>query len=312
MPYVWLPTDAPTRVRTIFGSQVMSFWRDPSRRIKTPTWNFYKGVYKQKWYRKGLLIALLEESCKEYLQVSLQADSALMHCHEKTPQEPWRSRWLQEKDIERSAPTHVRHTHYASRQLGTTANQRYDVPRDWLQEACQMARVWWGTRCKGFCSEEGPHYHIEQSARNQLERVRVRRALVKSSRSCRQTSNNQTWFTPLEIPWGFLAWAVLRWLSIGLCHARKCQFKEFCVRRKGMINKLPMDVRMRNLWQKAEQETGTNSCTRFSRASCFEKTCHVCQKYGGACTTWYWKNQRYKKMRNRNRIPAQPRKVQRN
>jgi hypothetical protein len=40
-------------------------------------------IYKQKWYRKGLLIALLEESRKEYLQASLQADSALTRRHEK-------------------------------------------------------------------------------------------------------------------------------------------------------------------------------------------------------------------------------------
>ncbi len=211
------------------------------------------------------------------------------------PQEPWRSKWPQERDVEQSAPTHTRHTHCASRQMGTTANQRYDVPWDWLQDACQMARVRWGTSCKGFCSKEDLHSHIERSVRNQLEQDQVQRALVKLSRSCCQTSNNQPWFTSLEIPWGFLAWAVLRWLSIGLCHARKWQFKEFCVRRKGMICKLPTGVRMRNLWQKAEQETGTNSCTRFLQASCFEKTRHVCQEYGGACTTWYSKYQRYKK-----------------
>ncbi len=123
----------------------------------------------------------------------------------------------------------------------------------------------------------------------------MQRALVKLSRSCCQTSNNQPWFTTLEIPWRFLAWAVLRWLSVGLCHARKCPCEEHCVRRKGMICKLPTDVCMRNLRQKAEWETGTNSCTRFPWASCFKKMHHVCQKYGGPCTTWYLENQRYKK-----------------
>ncbi len=39
-------------------------------------------------------------------------------------------------------------------------------------------------------------------------------------------------FTSLEIPWGFLAWAVLRWLSGGLCHARKCQLKDFAWEEK--------------------------------------------------------------------------------
>ncbi len=71
------------RARIIFGSRVMRFWRDPSRHFETPTWNFSQVVYKQKLYWKGLLIALFEDSCKEYLQASLQADSTLTHCHEQ-------------------------------------------------------------------------------------------------------------------------------------------------------------------------------------------------------------------------------------
>jgi hypothetical protein len=56
------------------------------------------------------------------------------------------------------------------------------------------------------------------------------------------------------------------------------------VRRKGTTPDRPTDVCMRNLWQKAEwgKNAGTNSCTRFPRASYFKKTHHVCQKYGGA------------------------------
>ncbi len=85
-----------------------------------------------------------------------------------------------------------------------------------------MKKVCWGTRCK----KNRPHYQIEWSARNPLEHKQVQRALGKLSRSCHQTSNNQPWFTSLEIPWGFLARAVLHWLSGGLCHARKCQLKD--------------------------------------------------------------------------------------
>jgi hypothetical protein len=70
------------------GSRVASFSRDPSRHIKTPTYILYKEVYERKWYWKGLLIVLLEESHKEYLQVSLQADSTLTGRHEQKPQEP--------------------------------------------------------------------------------------------------------------------------------------------------------------------------------------------------------------------------------
>jgi hypothetical protein len=51
-----------------------------------------------------------------------------------------------------------------------------------------------------ICSKEGPHYRIEQSVRNPLERDQVQRALGKLSRSCHSTSNNQPLFTSLEIP----------------------------------------------------------------------------------------------------------------
>ncbi len=142
----------------------------------------------------------------------------------KEPQEPWRTRRPRERDVEQSAPTHASHTHCAPRQLGTTADRMYDVPWDWLREACQMARVQWGTWCEGFRSKEGPHYQMEWSAKNHLERDQVRRAPEKLSRSCRQTSNNQPLFASLEILWGFLSQAVLHWLSGGSCHARKCQF----------------------------------------------------------------------------------------
>ncbi len=151
-----------------------------------------------------------------------------MWCHEHNPQEPQRSRLPWERDTEQSALTHAHHTLCTSRQLGTTVNRRYDVSQDWLWDAWQLARVSWGTRCKGFCSKEGLHYHcIKQSARNLLERCQVPKALGELSRSCHQTSNNQPWFRSSEIPWGFLAKAVLCWLSGGSCHARKCHFEEF-------------------------------------------------------------------------------------
>ncbi len=122
------------------GSRVTCFCREPSHHIKTPTCIFYKEVYVQKWYRKGLLIAF-EEFPNKYLQVSHQGFSPIMWCHEHDPQEPWRSRWPQERDAEQSAQTHACHTHYAYRRLGTTDNQRYDVPRDWLWGSCQTAAV---------------------------------------------------------------------------------------------------------------------------------------------------------------------------
>ncbi len=108
----------------------------------------------------------------------------------KMPQIPWRSRWPQERDIERSAPTHPHHTYCASRQLGNTANQSYGIPWDWLWDACHIARVHWGTCCEGFRCKVGLHYQMEQSARNPLECKQRQRVLGKFSRSCCQTSNN--------------------------------------------------------------------------------------------------------------------------
>ncbi len=81
-------------------------------------------------------------------------------------------------DVMSWAPTsRTPRSHGASRPLGMTAAQRYDVPRDWLWDTCHLARACWGTRCKGFCSEEGPHYRIEQSARNPLECEQVQKVL---------------------------------------------------------------------------------------------------------------------------------------
>ncbi len=54
-------------------------------------------------------------------------------------------------------------------------------------------------------------------------------------------------------PLGIPCWAVLHWLSRGLCHARKCQLKEFCV-EKGMIHDRPMDIRLRELGERRNGE----------------------------------------------------------
>ncbi len=220
--FLWMHLQEP---EIFLGSWVTCFWGDPSCHTETPTSIFYKEVCKQKWYQKRLLIAL-EESHEEYLHVSLQGYFALMWRHEPEPQETQSSRWLQEKDAEQSAPTHARHTHCTPRWLGTTANWKYDILWDWLWDPCLEQGYIQEPNCEGFFSKEGPHYCIEQSARNPLECDQVQRALGKSSRSCHRTSNNQPWFMSLEIPWGFLAWAILCWLSKGLCHTRKCQLED--------------------------------------------------------------------------------------
>jgi hypothetical protein len=49
--------------------------------------------------------------------------------------------------------------------VGDVVAQRYDILWDWPWDACHMAGVRWVSRCEGFCSKEGPHYRLEQSAR---------------------------------------------------------------------------------------------------------------------------------------------------
>ncbi len=166
----------------------------------------------------------------------------------------------------------------------------------------EMHAKWWQgsieePAAKDFCCEGGLHYQIEQSARNPLKREQVPRVLGALSRSCHQTSYNQPWFTSLEIPWGFLARAVLRWLSGGLCHARKCQFEDITWEEKGTIPDRPMDVFMRNLWQKAEQgkKTGTNCCTRFPRVSSSRKRIMCARNMGAHVQRGTWRTKGIKK-----------------
>ncbi len=87
--------------------------------------------------------------------------------------------------------------------------RRYDVPRDWLWDACYMAGVRWGPRCVGFCSEEGPHYRVTQSARN------IAINLIHE----------------LEIPWGFHTRAVHCSLA-GLMSLEKVAVQQFLLVRK--------------------------------------------------------------------------------
>ncbi len=209
LPYAWLPTDTPTRARffLVHEWQVSEETRLVISRLLSEISTRRSMI--ESSTRKDSLLCLRRSAASTFKCLCKQTPLWRI-IKSKRPQEPWRSRWREERDVEWLAPTHAHHTHQASRQLGTTADQRCDVPWDWLiqmiklivlsfmlvfprplWDPCHLARVCWGTRCKGFCSKEGPHYQIEQSARNQLECDQVQRALGKLSRSCHQTSNNQ-------------------------------------------------------------------------------------------------------------------------
>ncbi len=206
---MWLPTDAPKRARFFLVHEWLV-----SEETRLVISRLLRGIptrrsTSESGTEKDYLSCYLRSPVKSTFKHLCKQTLLWLVIMSKTSQKPWRSRWPQERDIDQSAPTHMRHIHCASRQLGTTANWRYDVPRYWLRDACQMSRVHWGTCWEGTHSKDDPHYGIEWSAGNQVKCNQVQRALGKSSRSCHQTSNNQPWFTILEIPWGFLAWAVL-------------------------------------------------------------------------------------------------------
>ncbi len=212
-PYVQLPLDAPTRTRNIslFKSDV--FLRRPILSYQDSYVHFLQGgpqakvVPERTTYLAWGVPQRVPSSVSSRVLCSDMASWAQTSGTLKIK--------MQEKYAERSALTHARHSHCTSRQLGMRANWRYDVPEDWLWDACLLARVCWGTSCEEFCSKKGLHYPIKQSSKNPLKCDQVQRVLGKLSRSCHRTSNNKPWFTSLEIPWEFPTQAVLPWLSRG-------------------------------------------------------------------------------------------------
>ncbi len=164
-----------------------------------------------------------------------------------------------------------------------------------------------GTCCKEFCSKEGLHYHFEWSTRNPLERDQVQRALGNLSRSCLRTSNNQLWFTSLEIPWEFLAQAVLRSLIGGLHHARKCQFEGIVWEEKvwfvfAQWTFAPETFGKR--WKRKRKPVlslvpGSLECLAS------RNPCVLCQKHGGTCMTYYLRVPKVWENGTRNQIPVQ-------
>jgi hypothetical protein len=94
---------------------------------------------------------------------------------------------------------------------------------------------------------------MEQSARNQLERDQVQRALEKSSGSYRQTSNNQ----PYSQVWKSLGDSSPGLYCVDLAEAYVMQgnvSSRIYTRRKGMIRNGPTNVRTRNLWKERQNE----------------------------------------------------------
>ncbi len=191
--------------------------------VLAPTCLFLRGSHKWKQYQEKTSLHTWGVR-QRAIQVSQPVYSALTWRHEHKPQGP--QRWQWERDAEWSALTNACHTHCAPRQLGTTADQRYDIPQDWLWDTCHMAGVHWGTRCEGCRSKEGLHYRFERSARNPLERDQVQVVLGNHPEAV-IGKQQSTLFTSLDIPWGFLTRAVLL-CSAGFMSRKKVELEDFC------------------------------------------------------------------------------------
>ena len=91
---------------------------------------------------------------------------------------------------------------------------------------------------------------------------------------------------------------------------QKCQFVDFDEKKRYDLHSVQWTFARETFARKAEwgKNTGTNSGTRFPRASYFKKMRNVLQKHGGACTTQYPEYERYVNG-IRNWSPVQPRKV---
>ncbi len=127
------------------------------------------------------------------------------------------------------------------------------------------------------------------------------------------TSNNQPLFMNLEIPWGFLAWAVLRWLSGGSCHARKCQFENITWEEKVWYV-----IAQRTFAWETVSERGNRErklvlifVTGYHEHLASRK-CVMCARNMGAHVQRGTQRTKGKKNWMRNWIPEQPRKARRN
>jgi hypothetical protein len=238
MPNAQLPTDAPTRARFFFWFTSDEFLKRPVSSYRNSYEKFLWGdlwakvVPERTTYRVPWGVTWRVPSSVPTSRLCSDLSSWEKSLRNPEEQEDHEKGTLSNQpQLTRATPTAALLGSWVLQPIEgmTSLGTDFEKRAKWLG---LVTRVHWGTRCEGFCSKEGPHYWMEQSARNHLERDQVRRAPETLSRSCRQTSNNKPLFASLEIPWGFLSQAVLHWLSGGLCHARKCQFGNFAWEEK--------------------------------------------------------------------------------
>ncbi len=174
----------------LFGSRVTRFCERPVSVIKTPTWFFTWMSTCKGDTGNGLPIAFLLESRKKP-QASCQANSFLTHRQEKKPQESTRTSWPQEKGLEKSAPTHARHTHCTHMHLGTTANWSMTF----LKTDFEKRAIWQGSvempAAKVFVARKVRTIDFYKVSGTSWNASRCKDHLRRHLAAVFQTSNNQ-------------------------------------------------------------------------------------------------------------------------
>ncbi len=222
---------------------------------------------------------------------------------------PWRT---QERNADWSAPTNERRIHSASVLLRTTFARRYDITRDWLWDADHMAGLCWGTRCKGFCSKEGPHYCFELIGRNPIERDQVRITLGNSPEAVigQATINlNHKFGNPLRIPYRRGTW-----LLCGAYVTQESWARGFLwVRKVWFVFAQRMFAPESFGWRQKGERSPVVSLLPGSRKHLASRNPSVlCQKHWGTRTMYYLGVPKVQENGTRNRIPVQLRKAQTN
>ncbi len=154
--------------------------------------------------------------------------------------------------------------------VGDVVAQRYDILHDWLWDACHMAGVCWRSRCKRFCSKEGPHYCFEQNAR-------------KLSSDKQQSTYSQVWISLGDSIPGLYC---ITWWS--LTHARKCQFEDFCEKERYESCSVQRTFTAETFGKRQKWESSpVVTLLPGSHEHLALRNPHVLfQKHGGACTMY--------------------------
>ncbi len=295
-------------------SQVTSFSRDLSCHIKTPSWNFYKEVYKQKGvperttYHVTWGVPQRVPSSVSSSRLGSDASSwAKASGTLKIKMTARKGRWAISPNSRASHPLHFKAVGYYS-----------------------QSKMW---RPLGLTSRRMPN--SKGPSRNPLQRILLQgRSTLSNWMKCKEPTGTQSsaksiWgivqkllsdtlqstliHNFLEIPWGFLAWAVLGWVSGGLCYARKSQFKDIMWEEKVWFAITQRTFAWETFGKRRNGERKPvliqiqGSCKHLAL-----KKCIMCARIMGAhvqCGTWSTKGI---KNETRNWIPMQPRKAWRN